>query len=242
MGAGYLGRRLSQVISTTEADAKVHLTSRTATDKIHFDLHDPKSWTNLPKVDMTFWTFPAEPLDIVQSFYTSSKDRLGTLVVVGTTGVLKPISEHDWVDETTVRSNIMDRTKGEDYLLSQGARLVLSAGIYGPNRNPMEWIRRGLVGPTEKYVNFIHVDDLSSIVLAAGTSGKSSKVYVAADGKPKSWKEIFTHLGMKALESDLAAKKITGRTSKRVSSSHTLQELEVHLKYEDIYTGLQSLK
>jgi len=159
---------------------------------------------------------------------------------VGTTGVLKPNEVDGWVNESTPWSTEMARVAGEKYLWGHGATLVLSAGIYGPGRDPRGWIAKGLVGPTSKFVNFVHVEDLCQIVLAAGRLGSQAQghVFLAADGKPQMWKDIFAHLNLPNQEN--GQKNLGGRTreSKRVDSRKTLATLGIKLKYPDIFSYL----
>ena len=63
-------------------------------------------------------------------------------------------------------------------------------GIYGPGRNPLDWIRQGRIGPSRKYVNLIHVEDLAAICLAVLDRGYPSEAYNVSDGQAHTWKEI----------------------------------------------------
>ena len=74
---------------------------------------------------------------------------------------------------------------------TQANEIVLRvAGIYGPGRNPLDWIRTGRVVPSRKYVNLIHVEDLAAICLAALERGIPGEVYNVSDGVPRTWDEI----------------------------------------------------
>jgi len=90
----------------------------------------------------------------------------------------------------------MDRTKprvqGEKYLRNELCHIVLRvAGIYGPGRNLLDWIRQGRIGSSRKYVNLIHVEDLAAICFAALDRGHPGEAYNVSDGQPHTRNEIW---------------------------------------------------
>ena len=81
-----------------------------------------------------------------------------------------------WIDESAPIDLTKPRVQGEEYLRNEHGAIVLRvAGIYGPGRNPLDWIRQGRVGPSRKYVNLIHVEDLAAICLAALEKGETRR-------------------------------------------------------------------
>ncbi len=125
------------------------------------------------------------------------------LVYISTTGVYGDC-RGAWVDETWPARPAVDRARrrwdAEQTLrrwsLESGSELVILrvAGIYGPDRLPLERIRRGLplVRPEESpFSNRIHVDDLVSACIAAMDRGASGAVYNACDGSPSTMTDYF---------------------------------------------------
>lgn len=125
------------------------------------------------------------------------------LVYISTTGVYGDC-RGAWVDETWPARPAVDRARrrwdAEQTLrrwsLESGSELVILrvAGIYGPDRLPLERIRRGLplVRPEESpFSNRIHVDDLVSACIAAMARGASGAVYNACDGSPSTMTDYF---------------------------------------------------
>ena len=108
----------------------------------------------------------------------------------------------------------------------------MSSGIYGPGKNPVDWVKNGYVGKSEKFVNMIHVKDLAHIIFKAGERGKKNSVYIASDGVPLQWSHVIELWEKEGLLSNVAEKP-SKRSSKKINSSATLLELEVDLKYRN---------
>jgi len=128
--------------------------------------------------------------------------------------------------------------QGEEYLRNKlGAIVLRVAGIYGPGRNPLDWIRQGRVSPSRKYVNLIHAEDLAAICLLALEKGKPGEAYNVSDSTPRTWNEIYAtaqqRWGVAA-----AAKKEELSTGKRISTAKLRSELGYILKYPDLYEAL----
>jgi len=236
LGHGYTGTELMR----SQSEHAV-ATSRSESGLVRFDLADQSSWSNLPRASRTAWLFPAVPLAQVKRFHQQCGSRLGRLVVVGTTGALQIDRPHQWVDSGTGLSSDLARVEGERYLLRQGAILILAAGIYGPGRNPIDWVRRGWVGPSERFVNFIHVSDLVGIIHAALERGRPGQTYLAADGRPHRWRELCQHWH-EAFGLPIGAAKEGKRPSKRCRSEPDLEQLGYRLKFPDVLVGVRSLQ
>src|SRR5207237_4718199 len=111
------------------------------------------------------------------------------------------------------------------------------AGIYGPGRNPLDWIRQGRIGPSRKYVNLIHVEDLAAICLAAIEKGKSGETYNVSDGMPYLWSEICAVAQQRWA---VAATRVREDRSsgKRISNAKLRTELGYVLRHPDLYKAL----
>ena len=96
-----------------------------------------------------------------------------------------------WIDESARIDLTKPRVQGEEHFRHELRAIVLRvAGIYRPGRNPQDWIRQGRIGPSCKYVDLIHVEDLAAICLAVLDRGHPSEAYNVSDGQPHNWKEI----------------------------------------------------
>jgi hypothetical protein len=243
LGCGYTGKFLRQELLRVFPSLQIFATTRTANDLTPFDLMKADTWTNLPaQVDATFWLFPATPAEAVKAFLASKQNALGRIIVLGSTRSFltpeggSPITEMSPVDRNS------PRVMGEELIKDAGGIAVYAAGIYGHQRNPVDWVRRGLVGPSRKLLNVIHVKDLSQILIAAATKGRPGATYLAADGAPNNWhslcEEWTKRFGVEIFERDPT----DTRVSKRIDPSATLRELRVVLEFPNIQTGVADIE
>jgi nucleoside-diphosphate-sugar epimerase len=161
-----------------------------------FDLEQPSTWLNIPVCADLIWCFPATPLGQVQAFARMLDAPPRRIVVLGSTSAYDAPSQSteyppSWIDESAPINLTKPRVQGEEFLRTNCGAIVLRvAGIYGPGRNPLDWIRQGRVSPSRKYVNLIHAEDLAAICLLALEHGKPGEVYNVSDGQPHTWNEI----------------------------------------------------
>jgi hypothetical protein len=260
LGSGYVGNAFATLCRSKSPEAEVVETSRKR--QIFFDLGEISSWSNLPsKVDVTLWTFPAKPIADVKKFLDSRKRAsLGKIIVVGSTGsylVPENISDvksnsdlnmkaHSLISEDAPLDMKDLRVQGEEEIRQHGGIVVRAAGIYGPQRNPLEWLRSGRVHPSEKLANFIHVEDLATILWAAMNTGQPGTNYIATDGAPHSWEHLskrwMPDQWKPSVTPQLPSMKNISRSSKRVDGSATLKALNLTLKYPDVLSGVAALK
>jgi nucleoside-diphosphate-sugar epimerase len=130
-------------------------------------------------------------------------------------------------------------------------------GIYGPGRLPVERLRRGdpAITPRETTpTNRIHVDDLASACVAAGTSPAAHRrIFNVTDGSDDSLtaylQRVARVLGLP--QPPLISRAEAERTfsastwsylseSRRVSNRRMLQELGVELAYPDLDMGIRA--
>ncbi|MGQ0694349.1 MAG: hypothetical protein ACT4OL_02085 [Nitrospiraceae bacterium] len=202
LGAGYTARyllplashRYAHVLATSRVPEK-HLSHITPNRRIRFDLTQQDTWKNIPTETDLLWCFPAVPLHLVQEFSATLDSPLRRLVVLGSTSAYDIGSSREypppWIDESAPINLTKPRVQGEEFLrINCGAMVLRVAGIYGPGRNPLDWIGSGRVGPSRKYVNLIHVDDLAAICLASLRQGAPGDVYNVSDGTPRTWEDI----------------------------------------------------
>jgi nucleoside-diphosphate-sugar epimerase len=164
-------------------------------------------------------------------------------VVLGSTSAYE-VSDHfaeyppPWIDESASIDLAKPRVQGEEFLRKDCGAIVLRvAGIYGPGRNPLDWIRQGRVGPSRKYVNLVHVEDLATICLLALEKGKPGETYNVSDGTPRTWEEICTTAQQRWGITATAAKE--GPSSgKRIRNTKLRTELNYQFQHPDLYEAL----
>ena len=250
LGSGYTGRVLHK--TGTSQGRTVHATSRNPLNKLagipseqrmRFDLEKTSTWLNIPMGADLIWCFPATPLKQVQAFARTLDAPPRRIIVLGSTSAYDAPSQSTeypppWIDESAPINLTKPRVQGEEYLRNElGAIVLRVAGIYGPGRNPLDWIRQGRVGPSRKYVNLIHVEDLAAICLAALDRGQPGEVYNVSDGQPHTWNEVCA-TAQQRWGVGAAAVKEDHSSGKRISNAKLRAELGYALRHPDLYEAL----
>ena len=250
LGAGYTAsfllplahQRYTQVFATSR-NPDIRLGHLTPDQRIGFDLTQPDTWSHLPRESDLLWCFPATPLELVQKFSEAASLSTRRLVVLSSTSAYDATDSADypppWIDETAAIDLAKPRVQGEEYLRLDCEAIILRiAGIYGPNRNPIDWVKTGRVRPSRKYVNLIHVEDLARVCLAALMKAKPGEIYNVADGTPRTWNDICDSAGIsRSLEpsqsddSTLVGKRIANQRMVDLLASD-----QTRLQYPDILT------
>jgi hypothetical protein len=250
LGSGYTGRLLHGL--GTAQGRTVHATSRNPSNnlggipsehRLRFDLENSSTWQNIPPSADLIWCFPATPLDQVQAFARTLDMQARRMVVLGSTSAYE-VSDHSteypppWIDESAPLDLTKSRVQGEEYLRKEHGAIVLRvAGIYGPGRNPLDWIKNGRVGPSRRYVNLIHVEDLVAICLLTLEHGKPGEVYNVSDGTPRTWNEICATAQQRWSVTGAVAKDDLS-TGKRISNAKLRSELDYRFRHSDLYEAL----
>ena len=170
-----------------------------------------------------------------------------------------------WVDEDSALEPTGPR--GERRLAAENGWLALwrahglpvhifrLAGIYGPDRNALETVRRGRAQRIDKpgqVFSRIHVADIASALEASIAAPNPGRAYNLCDDDPAPPEAVIAHacalLGVEppplvpfeAAELSEMARSFY-RDNKRVSNARIKAELGVSLAYPDYRTGLKAL-
>ncbi len=254
LGYGYTGRSIMQL--TLKRGTSAWATSRNpalqfaavpSPQHLEFDLARPETWGHLPTGTDLIWCFPATPVEQVQAFARTHDAPPRRIVVLGSTSAYQ-VSDHSteypppWIDESAPIDLTKPRVQGEEYLRNElGAIVLRVAGIYGPGRNPLDWIRQGRVGPSRKYVNLIHVEDLAAICLAVLVHGKPGEAYNVSDGQPHTWNEICATAQQRWGVTAAAVKEVPA-SGKRISNAKLRSELGYRFRHPDLYGALDLIE
>jgi nucleoside-diphosphate-sugar epimerase len=253
LGAGYTGRfiyaqatarGLSTLVTSRIPDT--HLPFASPSRRIQFDLHREDTWRNLPAGADLIWCFPAMPLESVSAFAETEPvlQHARRIVVLGSTSAyeLSSTDSGSVLDESAPMDTTRPRVMGEEYLRTHSQAIVLRvAGIYGPGRHVLDWIRRGKVGPSQRYVNLIHVEDLAGICLSALEKGRAGEIYNVSDGHPRRWSEICdvanARWGIVQVKNDS-----NQRPGKRLSIEKMTRDLGYRFQHPDLYRALDAIE
>ncbi len=194
LGGGYVGSALKSYlpnsIQTHRSPEKADLNAG-----IYFNLSDRDSWNNIPPAKTVIWTFPATPLNLVESFYQCQLQACKNLLVYASTSCYEFSNDQSLVTEQFPLSYAKDRVIGEEFLRKQNAAILVLSGIYGPEREPINWLRKGLIRNFEKIVNLIHRDDIVEIthyLLNKKLLPYGERLNIS-DGVYRRWSEIANH-------------------------------------------------
>jgi nucleoside-diphosphate-sugar epimerase len=189
LGAGYVGSALKAELP----DAIVtHRPGKPLAPGEHpFLLEEPDTWGALPTPGAdVVWTFPARPLDLVQKFHREKLGEARSVLVLGSTSAYLTRSPDETVSESTPLDLTQERVAGEEWLREQGAMVLQLAGIFGPNRHPLQWLRKGLIKNGRKRVNLIHVDDIVLAIQALVKTPQPGVRINLANGLAPRWNEL----------------------------------------------------
>jgi len=185
------------------------------------------------------------------------------IVYISTTGVYGDCAGA-WVDETwpthprAARSlrRLDAEQRLQDWAATSGGELVILrvAGIYGPDRLPLERIRAGqptIVPEQAPWSNRIHADDLVEICLAALDRAPAGAIYNVSDGHPSTMTDYFDRISEAAglplppripltdATTQLSPAMLSYvQESRRLSNRKLLDELGIELRYPTLAAGL----
>jgi hypothetical protein len=252
LGFGYTARfilsggshRYARIVATSRRP-DAHL-SRVAPDRrIAFDLGQPLTWDSIPNDADLLWCFPAAPVELVKEFAATIEAGERRMVVLGSTSAYNLQDSRDypprWIDEAAPIDGTQPRVQGEEYLRTEHKAILLRvAGIYGPDRNPIEWIKAGRVGPSRKYVNLIHAEDLAASCLAALEHGTPGEAYNVSDGTPRTWQDICDRVHARwGVTSPKPSP--SPETGKRISNAKLIKQLGYTIQHSDLFHELSCL-
>ena len=199
LGAGYTSRFLYPLAKAhgwntlaTSRKPTHHLSHVHGDDRLEFDLMNEQTWSNIPIQSHLIWCFPAIPGKIAVRFIEHQGHHDRRIIILGSTSAYGR-SHASPVDENTPLDLTLPRVQSEEHLRqTYGAIILRLAGLYGPGRHVLDWMRKGKVNNTNKYVNLIHIEDVAAICLLALEKAEVGEDYVVSDGIPRQWSEIFS--------------------------------------------------
>jgi len=232
LGHGYVGAalasRLPDALYTSSSLEKAK-----SNVGIYFNLNDRDSWKNPPIAKTVIWTFAAVPLDLVEEFYLDRLQHCENLLVYASTSCYQVFGDQDLVTEEYPLSYAKPRVAGEEYLREHNAAILVLSGIYGPERQPDNWLRKGLIRSLEKIVNLIHRDDIVDITCYLLTENcvPHGERLNLSDGMPRLWSEIADYYAIH-IEDAIGDNK---RCSKSVSNEKLRQLLPNSFEFRKLF-------
>ena len=106
--------------------------------------------------------------------------------------------------------------------------------------DPVDWIRRGLVGPSDKFVNLVHVEDLAHLCLLALERGQVGETYNVSDGQPRRWSDICAEVSKRW--GVVARGPSRSGSGKRILNHKLVDHFAYSFRHPDLYQALQTLQ
>ena len=144
---------------------------------------------------------------------------------------------------------VLTQTHGRDARATIFPAVILRvAGIYGPARgHSFKQFLRGearIEGDGARWLNMIHRDDLTGVIIAALHDARPGEIYNAADSEPVSQLDFFAWLAAELKKplppkvgADAEAGRKRGVTNKRVSNAKLRAELKYQFQFPDFRAG-----
>ena len=247
LGGGYTGKALYKRATAegyqvwcTSRQPDLHLTGIASQHRLHFDLNHPETWKAFPSDTSIIWCFPACPLDLVKRFMATRTQNPARLVVLGSTSAYP--AQGMMIQEPWKPNFALPRVQGEEYLrTTAGAIIIRLAGIYGPGRNILDWIRKGKIRNTPRLVNLVHVEDVVGISMKALAEAPAGSTYLASDGTPRAWSTIC-HYAKQKWGIPIPPETKAPDPGKRIDNHKILEELHYYFRFPDLYTALDHLE
>lgn len=266
VGAGYTGARLARALVGQGADvtltrrtvaAASELATQLGATGVRADLAEPATLRGIIPPDAIVVCLAPPGPDPAAEIHglLDAAAHARKLVYVSSTGVYAPGGGAS-VDESWPLAPITP--SGRARLVAEAALAdaripwvtLRVAGIHGPGRGLVDRIRSGtyrIVGDGRAHISRIHVDDLVTAIIAAGTSNVTGAVNVA-DDDPAPIGEvadaIATQLGLPLpprVPADSVAPEIAGMLTadRRIANRRLREELGVSLVYSSWRSVLQ---
>lgn len=247
MGTGYTGLHVYQQaiergrqVFATSRNPHTHLGTIPSVHRLHFDLTQTDTWGNIPNPAHLIWCFPAVPLELVNNFLLTRSEQSGRLLFMGSTSAYIP--DGNLITESTFLKLHLPRVQTEESLRTNyGAIIIRLAGLYGPGRHVYDWIRKGKIQNTNKWVNLLHVEDAAAICLQALEQASDGSTYLASDGHPRTWNEICS-VAIAKWQVTIPPLTQSQNPGKQVSIHKLRAELGYTFRFPDLYQALDHIE
>ncbi|TGL64514.1 hypothetical protein [Leptospira sarikeiensis] len=198
-GLGYTGLRILNTLKKENAVLGISKTTQVEGSAI-LDLGDRNALKDFGnkheahKFDASIITFPIHKLENQEQLMETIFNISHNVWLFGSTSIYKRIGSD--ITEKTPLDPEHDRYGSEQKFLERGGKILRLSGIYGPERNPANWARKGLVKKTKRQLNLIHGDDIAEAVrlLLSYTGNDLPNELILSDGQWHTWHEIFRFL------------------------------------------------
>ncbi|MEK7433413.1 MAG: hypothetical protein AABZ74_09800 [Cyanobacteriota bacterium] len=161
-------------------------------NSIIFDLNDESTYNNIPDNCIIICFFSLNNLEKTKKLYDVVKNKNSIIkIILSTTSLYK--DKTGFITENSELDLTLDRTLSELYLNEKQSNILHLSGIWGEEKNPFNWLNKGLIKNCYKTVNLIHIKDIVNVLLLLLESNMSSERFNLSDGKKYLWKDIWSY-------------------------------------------------
>ena len=218
IGYGFTGRSLHKLLPKADiADIKPPNSAI-----MKFDCNNQDYWNILASYDAVVFT--CELSSIEDSSKLASILKSKKIIILSTAKSYKVDKVNELITESSPL-NANHRTKSEEAFINTADILCLAL-IWGYERSPEKWLKSGKITNGNKFVNFIHVDDLCKIITLCLKNKKPAGRILISDGKPEIWQTIADKYSI------LLPSKECGKESKKLSNKKLLSLLPDNFKFK----------
>ena len=195
-------------------------------------------------------------LDCAQRILKGAPPRPRRFLYISSTGVYHQRDGSE-VDEGSPAEPLEERPKtlrlAEEDLLALSrergfpAAILRLGGLYGPDRSPVEWLRRPemrsrvLRGGSEAYMNWVRVEDAASAALLALEKARPGEVYLVVDDEPVTRGEFYRFAAERAGLPPPSLPSSPEDLGKRCRNRKAKAELGFRPKFPSYREGLRDL-
>lgn len=258
IGCGYTGERLARrlvgsgadlTITRRDPDALAELADKLGARGARVDLADPATLVGVvpPGAIVVMLAPPGPDPTAEMRALLAATEHAHRIVYVSSTGVYGP-GHGGWVDETAPLAPLTPsghaRVAAEAVLATSRVPWISLrvAGIHGPGRGLIDRIKSGtyrIIGDGSAHISRIHVDDLVTAIVRAGTSDVTGAVNIA-DDDPAPIGEVADALAAQLgkpppprVPIESVSPEVAGMLTadRRIANARMKQELGVELRY-----------
>ena len=266
IGCGYVGRRVAtawqerghEVLALTRSPDRAHEFRQLGWEPVIGDVTTPGILAALAPVDLVLYAVGLDRtagksqrevyVDGLANVLDALHGRAGKWLYISSTSVYGQ-DDGSWVDED---SPCEPKTPNGEVCL-EAERLLRSrvpeavilrlSGIYGPGRliARVDGLKTGqpLTGRPEAWLNLIHVDDVTTAVLAAGERAAAGSTWLVTDDCPIRRQQFYETLcRLIGAPAPSFAPTDDAGLNKRCYNTRLKTELQVELAFPTIETGL----
>lgn len=191
-GLGYTGKAIYQNLKASGRQVSAFSANTQYEGSIRLDANQAGSDIKLGSIIENFGvthvilTFP--PQGLSADFLQVATRSCGSLLL-GTTSVY---TGSGLITESSKVDNTHNRIAVEEAFIHLGGQVMRLSGIYGPGRDPLNWIQRGnVLRHAESQLNLIHLNNIVEFLLHWIERPFQGNIMNLSDGQRHTWGEIY---------------------------------------------------